>query len=240
MTVLATSRDPSARLPHLPASNRICFDLAMEDTWANIPPCARIIWCFPAMPLDLVQRFAQRYIGSGTKLLVLGSTSAYDLPAEQNTFPPPWLDETAPINRSLPRVQGEGYLREHYGAIVLRVAGIYGPGRNPLDWIRAGRVAPSGKYVNLIHVEDLAEICLLGLDRGIPGDTYNVSDGRPKQWSEIWEEASRRWGVPPPPTTDMSTRGKRISTEALRRRIEPAFQHPDLYAALEQLEARHT
>ena len=88
---------------------------------------------------------------------------SHDIPAE---YPPPWIDESAPIDLTKPRVQGEEYLRNEHGAIVLRVAGIYGPGRNPLDWIRQGRVGPSRKYVNLIHVEDLAAICLAALEKG--------------------------------------------------------------------------
>ena len=91
--------------------------------------------------------------------MVLGSTSAYDV-ADSAEYPPPWIDESAPIDCSKARVQGEEFLRETRGAIVLRVAGIYGPGRSPYDWLKTGRVAVSRKYVNLIHVEDLAEACL--------------------------------------------------------------------------------
>ena len=40
-----------------------------------------------------------------------------------------------------PAFQGEEYLRTHHGAIILRVAGIYGPHRNPVDWIRRGEWA---------------------------------------------------------------------------------------------------
>ena len=98
---------------------------------------------------------------------MLGSTSAYDTGGSQE-YPPPWIDETAPIDYTKPRVQGEEFLRTECGAIVLRVAGIYGPGRHPYDWITSGRVGLSDKYVNLIHVEDLAAICKAALQCGIP------------------------------------------------------------------------
>ena len=75
---------------------------------------------------------------------------------------------------------------------MLRVTGIYGPGRNPLDWIRQGRIGPSRKYVNLIHVEDLAAICLAVLDRGYPSEAYNVSDGQAHTWKEICVTAQQR------------------------------------------------
>ena len=63
------------------------------------------------------------------------------------------------------------------------------------DWIRQGRVGLSRKYVNLIHVEDLAAICLLALDKGRPGEACTFSDGQPHTWNEICATAQQRWGV---------------------------------------------
>jgi len=134
-------------------------------------------------------------------------------------------------------VQGEEYLREQHGAIVLRVAGIYGPGRNPIDWVRTGRVTPSRKYVNLIHVEDLASICLTALEHGKPGEAYNVSDGTPYLWSEICTAVQQRWGVAPAPIKDNHSSGKRISTAKLRTELSYTFKHPDLYEALAMIES---
>jgi nucleoside-diphosphate-sugar epimerase len=134
-------------------------------------------------------------------------------------------------------VQGEEYLREHHGAIVLRVAGIYGPGRNPLDWIRQGRVGPSRKYVNLIHVEDLVVICLQALEKGKPGEIYNVSDGTPRTWDEICATAKERWGVTATKVEEPRSSGKRISTAKLRAELGYVQRHPDLYEALALIES---
>jgi hypothetical protein len=154
-----TSRSPAINLSDVSTDRRILFDLAQPETWSSIPRDADLLWSFPAAPLEAVQRFAARINGSCRRVVVLGSTSAYDVAASSDTYPPPWIDETASVDLSIPRVQGEEFLRTNYAAVVLRVAGIYGPGRHPFDWIRHGRVQPSRKYVNLIHVEDLAAIC---------------------------------------------------------------------------------
>jgi nucleoside-diphosphate-sugar epimerase len=146
------------------------------------------------------------------------------------------MDESAPIDLTKPRVEGEEYLRNEHGAILLRVAGIYGPGRNPIDWIRSGRVGSSRKYVNLIHVEDLATICLLALEKGTPGEGYNVSDGTPRTWADICRVVQARWGVTASkPEKDIQV-GKRIKTITLRDKLGAVIRHPDLYAELEQLE----
>jgi nucleoside-diphosphate-sugar epimerase len=134
-------------------------------------------------------------------------------------------------------VQGEEYLRKELGAIVLRVAGIYGPGRNPLDWIRQGRVGPSRKYVNLIHVEDLAAICLLALNKGKPGEAYNVSDGQPHTWNEVCATVQQRWGVTAAVIKEDRSSGKRVSTTKLRADLGYALRHPDLYEALAMIES---
>lgn len=234
--VLASSREPVRHLAYAEPADRIRFDLASRDTWLNIPNGAHLIWCFPAAPLDHVAAFSQTLTAPTSRIVVLGSTSAYDMPSQSDEYPPPWLDESASIDLSKPRVRGEDHLRQRHRAIVLRVAGIYGPGRNPLDWITQGRVRPSRKYVNMIHVEDLAEICLLALERGKPGEAYNVSDGTPRTWKEICEVTQQRWGVVASATKEDRRSGKRISIAKLHDQLGAMIRHPDVYAELEKLD----
>ena len=236
-TVYATSRNPLTNLANIPSEQRLHFDLEQPSTWENIPAGADLIWCFPATPLEQVQAFARTLDIPARRMVVLGSTSAYEASDHSTEYSPPWIDESAPIDLTKPRVQGEEYLREHHGAIVLRVAGIYGPGRNPLDWIRNGRVSPSRKYVNLIHAEDLAAICFLALKKGTPGEAYNVSDGTPRTWNEIYATAQERWGMPTAAKKEDRSTGKRISTAKLRTRLGYTLKYPDLYEALALIES---
>jgi len=233
----ATSRNPALQLTAVPFPELLGFDLARPETWGHLPTGADLVWCFPASPLSAVQRWAETQPSQFNRLVVLSSTSAYEVSDHSAEYPPPWIDESAPIDLTKPRVQGEEYLRNELGAIVLRVAGIYGPGRNPLDWIRQGRVGPSRKYVNLIHVEDLAAICLLALDKGKPGEAYNVSDGQPHIWNEICATAQQRWGVAAAAVKEDLSSGKRISNAKLRSELDYRFRHSDLYEALDLFES---
>lgn len=232
--VLATSREPDRHLSHVPSSQRTRFDLSQKDTWTNIPAQADLLWCFPAEPPDLVKDFAATMQASTRRLVVLGSTSAYNI-GDAHDYPPPWIDETAPLDLTKPRVQGEEFLRTHCNAILLRVAGIYGPHRNPIDWIRTGRVGPTRKFVNLIHVEDLAAICLTALERGTPGEAYNVSDGTPRTWNEIYGSIHARTGISLPTATHDKESGKRLSTSKLTEQLGYTIQHPDLVHELDCL-----
>ncbi|WHZ22760.1 MAG: hypothetical protein OJF47_001872 [Nitrospira sp.] len=235
-SILASSRRPDCRLSSVAPPARLRFDLADPTTWSALPRDADLIWTFPAVPFEQVQAFARHACGPLRRLVVLGSTSAYDTGSNKAVDLPPWLDETAPVDHDLPRVRGEEYLRLHHGAVILRVAGIYGPQRNPVDWIKQGRVGPTDKFVNLIHVEDLAHLCLLAVHTGRAGEVYNVSDGRPRRWRSICEEVARRWGIVGPEETRPNGPGKRILNQKLLTHFDYTLRYPDLYEVLEALQ----
>lgn len=228
-----SGRDPDRSLEEYPASSRLRFDLLDKSSWTNLPSDADIVWTFPAEPLEAVQTFIAQIGSRIRRPVVLGSTSAYDRAPEVERGE--WISEGAQLDLSSPRVQGEEWLRGHGQAVILRVAGIYGPGRNPLNWIRQGRVPYSTRWVNLIHVEDLAAICLAAVERGRPGESYNVSDGTPRRWSEIMDAAAR-WQVPLPAMETHPRPGKRLDNTKLRTELGYTIQHPDLATELDQLE----
>ncbi len=227
-----TSRNPSQQHTIASHTQRLEFDLARPGTW-SLPPGSNLIWCFPATPLSAVKAWADSQHCQTSRLVVLSSTSVYDQSDNFSEYPPPWIDESAPIDPTNLRVQGEEYLRTELGATILRVSGIYGPGRNPLDWIRQGRVGPSRKYLNLIHVEDLAAISLLALQKGKLGEVYNVSNGHPHTWQEICITAEQRWSVTNTPAKDILSTGKRISNAKLCSDLGYRFQYANLYEALD-------
>lgn len=236
--VYATSRTPERHLSHLNPERRILFDLARPDTWASIPTETDVLWCFPAVPIELVRQFADAVSLGARRLVILGSTSAYNDGAS-SAYPPPWIDESTAIDTTIPRVKSEELLRTAYGGAVLRVAGIYGPDRNPLDWIKTGRVNRSRKYVNLIHIEDLSVTCLAALRHAKSGDVYNVSDGHPRTWSEICELVERRWDIRSSVSDEPRPSGKRVSNTKMCKLLDldqAGLHHTDLFEALEAIQ----
>lgn len=236
--VFATSRDPDRHLTYVNLDQRIRFDLAQPKTWEAIPTSADVLWCFPAVPIELVQRFADAASLRTRRLVVLGSTSAYnDYPSAE--YPPPWVDETAPVDLTKPRVKGEEFLRTSSRATVLRVAGIYGPGRDPVEWIRTGRVSRSRKYVNLIHVEDLASSCLAALMHADPSKIYNISDGNPMTWMEICKVVEGRWNIRSYNSRKADSPGKRVLNKGMCELLKldgTGLRHGDLFEALERIQ----
>ncbi len=227
--VFATSRDPHTHLSTIPPNHRLQFNLTQNDTWVNIPDPAHLVWCFPAVPIDLVKKFLLARSKPTGRLLVIGSTSAY-IPDGH-----PITEDTS-LKLHLPRVQTEEYLRDTYGAVIIRLAGLYGPGRHVYDWIRKGKIRNTKKWVNLLHVEDAAAICLQALAKASDGSTYLASDGCPRTWDEICSVASSKWQVPIPALTSPQNTGKQVSIHKLRSELQYSFRFPDLYAALGQIE----
>jgi nucleoside-diphosphate-sugar epimerase len=115
--------------------------------------------------------------------------------------------------------------------IVLRLAGIYGPGRVPyLDKLQAGEPipAPSQGYLNLIHVDDAAAVVVAAGDLGRQRPIYCVSDGHPVERGEYYREVTRLVGAPPPKFVAPEPDSPRATRAAADRRIRNARMLADL------------
>lgn len=94
--------------------------------------------------------------------------------------------------------------REHrFPAMILRVAAIYGPGRDPVAAVESGVATIYGdgrNYVSHIHLDDLLEILERLPVEGQPGAVYNVGDDEPMRQIELYGEVRQRLGMVPPRT----------------------------------------
>ncbi|NMC19976.1 MAG: hypothetical protein GYA33_06095, partial [Thermogutta sp.] len=85
--------------------------------------------------------------------------------------------------------------------IVLRSAGIYGPGRIPLlANLRAGLplTGASEAVINLIHVDDTVTAILLATGKAARPNLFNVSDGHPATRAVFYSELARLLSLPAP------------------------------------------
>ena len=95
---------------------------------------------------------------------------------------------------------------------IIRVAGIYGPGRLPTERVRSGealRVAwPETRYTNTIHVDDLVSLILRTMVRGRPNRVYNACDGAERRQGALLETVAAELGVAlaPPLTPEAAYR----------------------------------
>lgn len=98
---------------------------------------------------------------------------------------------------------------------ILRIAGIYGPGRLPLDAIRSGQPVireEDASPGNRIHADDLARVCIAALEPAAPGGIYNVADGSEESSGAFFRRVAEATGLPAPPA---------VSREEARRQMSP-------------------
>lgn len=127
-----------------------------------------------------------------------------------------WIDETAPLvprnARSDRRVLAEQAWRDYAAErglplAILRLAGIYGPGRSTFDKLDEGksqRINKPGQVFNRIHVADIGRITALAAQARLDG-TFNLSDDEPAPPQDVIVHAANLLGVAPPPEVDFAT-----------------------------------
>lgn len=168
-----------------------------------------------------------------------------------------WVDEATPCRpvsrRSVLRVAAERQWLELGRATgipvaILRLAGIYGPGRNAFINLRDGtarRLVKPDQVFNRIHVADIAGALahLAGQDRG---GIFNVADDEPAPPQDVVRHAAGLMGVAPPPEEPFDRAGltpmarsfygenKRVSNKALRA-AGYGLRFPDYRVALRAL-----
>ncbi|TPM99762.1 SDR family oxidoreductase [Mesorhizobium sp. B2-1-3A] len=168
-----------------------------------------------------------------------------------------WVDETAtcrPVSkRSVMRVEAEQdwlKLGEHIGrpVAILRLSGIYGPGRNALVNLENGtarRLVKPGQVFNRIHCDDIAG-ALWQLIGGNTGGIFNVTDDEPAPPQDVVAYAASLMGVEPPPEIPFDTaqlspmarsfygENKRVANAAIKA-SGYRFRFPDYRAAFDHM-----
>jgi nucleoside-diphosphate-sugar epimerase len=129
-------------------------------------------------------------------------------------------------------------------AVVLRFAGLYGPGRlvrRPL--VEHGEPIPGdpSKFLNLIHIDDAAQAAAVALTTARPHRVYVVSDDRPVTREEYYSRMASILGAPTPryaPAELASSESardatnKRVCNRRMKLGLVPNLQYPDITTGL--------
>ena len=209
----------------------------VTDVLCSVPPDGEGDPVLDRLGADIASMAGLRWIGYLSTTGVYGDTGGAA------------VDETAPLNptseRSRRRIEAERRWLELYRSHglpvhVFRLAGIYGPGRNAIDQVRAGRarrIDKAGHLFSRIHVEDVATVLRASMARPDPGAIYNVCDDIPASQSDVVAYACALLGVTPPPPVPLEELAEEMSPMALsfwrdNRRVENSRMKLDLGAQL--------
>ena len=203
-----TARAVAAALPgwHVAGTTRDGRDgtLRFDDEAAVRPALAAATHVLSSVPPDggidpVLARYgdalAGRWLGYLSSTGVYGDTGGA------------WVDETASTGtgRRAARAEADAAWLAR-GARVFRLPGIYGPGRSPLDRVRAGhahRVDLPEQVFSRVHVADIARGVIAGFDA--PAGAYNLADDEPCSQNDVVEYAAHLLGLPAPPFVTLDT-----------------------------------
>ncbi len=172
-----------------------------------------------------------------------------------------WVNEKTPpqpeTDRSKRRLDAENVLRlwgmkNRVPIVVLRVSGIYGIDRLPVESIRNGcpvlRIEEA-PFSNRIHEDDLLQVCLAAMDCGLAGAIYNVSDGQQTNMTDYFFAVADALGLPRPPEVgriDAESQispamrsylkeSRRIDNRKMLNELRVVLRYPDLSQGLAAL-----
>lgn len=138
-----------------------------------------------------------------------------------------WINEEQQLNPQAPRafrrVAAEQALvaAAHtlgFSYCILRVAGIYGPGRLP--FARLQQALPvlrrdESPYSNRIHEDDLLEVGVAAMGHTTSSEIFNVADDEPSSMTEYFFKIADLWQMNRPPEISLPEAQTQLSAEML-------------------------
>jgi len=169
-----------------------------------------------------------------------------------------WVDETHPANpqadRAKRRWHAEQLLQKladetKVEIIILRVAGIYGKNKLPLERIKKAMPMIAEKdapWTNRIHADDLVRSCIAAMESGINREIYNVCDGSPSNMADYFNQVADKAGLTRPPIIELNeaeeqlsvgmlsylAESRRLSNKKLINELKVKLLYPNLKAGL--------
>jgi len=174
-----------------------------------------------------------------------------------------WIDESPPpaprTDRAQRRLAAERIAQQWCQAhgvelVILRVAGIYGPGRLPVDRLNGLKVihASEAPWSNRIHRDDLVSVLHAAGLRAPAGRVYNVADGHPTTMTDYFYAIADAYGLPRPPSVALDEapmylspgmlsfvqESRRLDITRMRRELGVNLRYPTIAEGIADCRAR--
>jgi nucleoside-diphosphate-sugar epimerase len=179
------------------------------------------------------------------KFIAAGSTSVYgqtDALQVKECSPAEPATETGRILAATEKLLLDAAREKHFPAILLRVAGIYGPdrGHHFLKYLKdEARISGRGeRWLNMVHRDDVIGGIIAALQSGRAGEIYNVVDDEPVPQIHFFRWLSETLGKNMPPFVPeaAAAAGKRGTTnkKVLNRRLRMELGYQLRYPTFRQ------
>lgn len=240
----------------LPQVNHLIQDITQPFSWTQKDTVAYYLIPPPnhGDKDSLLEQFLHQCSLQATKIIYFGSSGVYGnhQGAVVNEESVCHLKEARQYRRIDAEQQWRAFCNKQGSTpILLRIGGIYGPQRLPIEAAQAQ--APiietsQAPYINHIYVKDLALIASMLAQEAQPDSLYNVADGQPKPMGTVqqlvaqklnspaapyqsWEEA---WDKASVVKREFMHSSKRLNNDRLKQALGNSFSFTELGTAIDQ------
>jgi nucleoside-diphosphate-sugar epimerase len=197
--------------------------------------------------VDGLSNVLDRMAGKCGRFIHISSTSVY---GQQDGE---WVDEDSATEAETESGDicraAENLVLDRFGSdevsargIVLRLSGIYGPDRllSRIDSLKNAQPLPGPKdgWLNLIHVDDAAQVVTTCANCELPAAIYLVSDDRPVPRADYYRLLAKLVGAPEPIFDSVAVArhscgiNKRCRNRRLREELGVSLSYPDIESGL--------
>jgi nucleoside-diphosphate-sugar epimerase len=191
-----------------------------------------IEWLAPASAEASARQALKKFVYTSSTS-VYGQTDGSQVKESSPTEP---LAETAKILVETEKVLLAAVAERKFPAVILRVAGIYGPERG--HWFKqflkdeARMEGDGSRFLNMIHRDDLIGCIIAALKNGRPGEIYNAADDEPVSQLHFFQWLAQALDKPLPPSEPDADRkrgvtNKRVSNRKLKMELGHQFKYPN-------------
>jgi nucleoside-diphosphate-sugar epimerase len=258
VTGLVRSEESAAPLAEAGIRSMIA-NLNDPDELQNLPGAGGLVFYFAPPPGGgitdpKVRTFCAAVTGANVprRLVYIGTSGVYgDCGGAVVTEETPVNPQTSRAKRRYDAEQTLLQWGEVQGVevIILRVTGIYGPGRIPVFRLQDGHPLlrlEESPPTNRIHADDLAQVCVAAAGKGAAGEIFNVSDGQPGTMTEYFLAIAECVGLPRPLQISMAearevmtplmlsylTESRRMDNRRMLNRLGVKLRYPTLAEGL--------
>ena len=240
--VFGVRRDPMAAAALTAAGNQPVFaDLTRAEELGKLPERPDwVVFCAAAGPGGTVADYRAVYHDGNRHLLAwlaahpprkyiyTSSTSVYgqtDGSAVKESSPTIPDSPTSQVLLEAEKVLLDAAGQSKFPAVVLRVAGIYGPDRGHWfrQYLKNQAVIPGQgeRIMNMVHRDDVVSAITAALKNGRPGEVYNVVDDEPVALIHFFRwlsETLGKWMPPFGPEESDAGRKRAITNKKVQNR----------------------
>ncbi len=209
-SVIGTTRNQTKRLQYQSAAVKL-VDFNQETLQAHLKHATHLLISTPPKEPTgdpVLAEYRQHIQNNASHIQWLGYLSSTGVYGDYNGA---WVDETSACiaqgKQGQLRLSGETAWMDFAKACklplhIFRLAGIYGPHRNVLERILAGKqhsISKPGHFFSRIYVEDIASVLIASIKAPNPLSVYNVADDEPSPAPVVDAYAASLLNRPPLP-----------------------------------------